>query len=165
MSQQYLCEIRMFSFGFAPRGWAFCNGQILSIQLNAALFSLLGTTFGGNGVNNFGLPNLQGRVPLHFGTGFTLGQQAGEPSVTITQSTMPAHTHLVKANPGADTTTPSASVVPGGGSVQTYGSPPSVGMNPTMVSPLGGSQPHTNLQPFLVINFCIALTGIFPSRS
>lgn len=155
----------MFSFNFAPRGWAFCNGQLLSIQQNAALFSLLGTTFGGNGQTNFGLPNLQGRVPLHFGTGFNLGQQAGEPAVTITQSTMPAHTHQVLANSGADANTPTSSAFPGGGSVQAYGSPPSVAMNPGMVTQLGGSQPHTNLQPYLVINFCIALVGIFPSRS
>lgn len=165
MSDQYLSEIRMFSFGFPPRGWAFCNGQILQINQNQALFALIGTTYGGNGQTTFALPNLQGRVPLHMGSGYVEGQTAGETAVTITTQTLPAHTHMVQANSGASTNLPSNSAVPGGGGAEGYGTPPNSSMNPAIVGFAGGSQPHTNMQPFLVINFCIAVTGIFPSRN
>lgn len=171
MSEQYLSEIRIFAFNYAPKGWALCNGQLLSIQQNAALFSLLGTTYGGNGTTNFQLPNLQGCVPLHTGTspngiGYTLGQQAGEANVTLTQSQIPQHTHTVNASTTSDANVPSAAVVPGGAGVNAYGGPAGgATMNPGIVGLAGGSQPHSNLQPYLVVNFCIALTGIFPSRN
>lgn len=170
MSEQYLSEIRMVAFNFPPKGWAFCNGQILSIQQNQALFSILGTTYGGNGQTTFALPNLQGRVPLHFGSSpqggsYTLGQIAGEPAVTLISSQMPAHTHQVKANSGANTNAASNTAVPGGGGAPGYGSATDTAMNPQIVGMTGGSQPHNNMQPYLVINFCIALVGIFPSRN
>ena len=170
MSEPYLSEIRIFAFGFNPRGWALCNGQTLSIQQNAALFSLIGTVYGGNGVSTFQLPNLQGCVPLHYGTNagtpYTLGQQAGESNVTLTISQTPQHTHTVNANTGANATVPSAAVVPGGGSESAYGtSPGAATMNNGIVGFTGGNQPHSNLQPYLVLNFCIATAGIFPSRN
>ena len=171
MSEPYLSEIRIFSFGFAPKGWAFCNGQTLAISQNAALFSLIGTFYGGNGTTTFQLPNLQGCVPLHMGAtlggnSYTIGQQAGESNVTLNTTQLASHTHTVNANSGADADTPNAGVVPGGGGVNAYG--PSAGgatMNNAIVGQTGGNQPHSNLQPYLVLNFCIALQGIFPSRN
>jgi microcystin-dependent protein len=172
MSEPFLSEIRMFSFGFPPKGWALCNGQTLPINQNAALFSLIGTFYGGNGTSTFQLPNLQGCVPLHLGTNpgngnnYVIGQQAGESNVTLTPNQLPAHIHNVNANTGADANVPSASVVPGGGGVSAYGTAPgSATMNNGIVGPAGGSQPHPNVQPYQVVNFCIALQGIFPSRN
>lgn len=165
MSDQYLSEIRMFGFSFPPKGWAFCNGQTLSIQQNQALFAIIGTVYGGNGVTTFALPNLQGRVPLHTGTGYTQGQQSGEATVTLITQQMPQHSHNVQTNPNANSSAPSGTTVPGGGGVTGYGTPPNSNMNTTIVGNTGGSQPHSNMQPYLVINFCIAITGIFPSRN
>jgi microcystin-dependent protein len=172
MSEQYLSEIRIFSFGFAPKGWAFCNGQTLAISQYNALFALIGTTYGGNGITTFQLPNLQGCVPLHMGTNptdlntYTIGQQAGETNVTLNINQIASHSHTVNANSGSDASVPSASVVPGGGNVTAYGtSPGAVTMNNGIVGQTGGNQPHSNLQPYLVLNFCIATAGIFPSRN
>jgi len=171
MSEPYLSEIRIFSFGFAPKGWAFCNGQTLPINQNAALFSLIGTFYGGNGTTTFQLPNLQGCVPLHMGTspngiGYTIGQQAGETNVTLNTTQMASHTHTVNANTGANANAPNASVVPGGGTVSAYGtSAGGATMNNGIVGQTGGNQPHSNTQPYLVLNFCIATQGIFPSRN
>lgn len=166
MSQPFIAEIRMFSFAFPPRGWALCNGQILPINQNQALFSLLGTTFGGNGQTTFALPNLQGRAPVHFGNEINLGQQGGEQAHTLINNEMPAHNHTVNASAGA---------VSGGSPTNSYLTTlPNDSMfttannaNGTMIPPLtgGGSQPHENMQPYLVVNFCIALVGIFPSRN
>jgi microcystin-dependent protein len=168
MSTPYLSEIRMFAFGIVPRGWAQCNGQLMSINSNQALFSLIGTTYGGDGIRTFALPNLQGRVPLHMGTkagvSYVEGQTAGEVNVTLNLSLLPTHTHLVNANSAADASAASSTTVPGGGGSAGYGSPPNTAMNAAMVGSAGGSQPHTNLQPYLVLNFCICLSGIFPSR-
>lgn len=169
MSEPFLGEIRMFGFNFAPRGWAFCNGQLLAIAQNTALFSLLGTTYGGNGQTTFALPNLQGRVPLHFGQGaglssYSLGQSAGTETVTLTQSQMPAHGHVVTANNGDATASRPANRFPAGGGAYAD-SGDGTTMNPTVVATTGGSQPHNNIQPYLALNFCIALVGIFPSRN
>jgi microcystin-dependent protein len=181
VASPYTSEIRMMAFNFAPRGWALCNGQTLAIQQNQALFALLGTTYGGNGTSTFQLPNLQGRIPLHMGTGFVEGQTAGEVSHTLTLQEMPNHTHLVAAkNAQADLdatgTTPGPTVVLAQGAasttpvkdVQIYGTLPiNSGGNFAQgaISMAGGNQPHPNQQPYLVVNFCIALQGIFPSRN
>lgn len=169
MSEQYLSEIRIFSFDFAPKGWAQCNGQILSIAQNQALFALFGTIYGGNGVTTFALPDLRGRVPLHFGqlqggSSYTQGQTGGSASVTLSISTMPQHTHLVNANSNGNVNAGASNAVPGGGA-SGYGSSPDTAMNPAMIGSNGSSQAHNNTQPYLVVNFCIALVGIFPSRN
>jgi microcystin-dependent protein len=172
MSEPYLTEIRIFGFGFAPKGWALCNGQTLPINQNQAIFALIGTTYGGNGITTFQLPNLQGCAPLHMGTNpatgdtYIPGQQAGEVNVTLTFNQMPSHNHQVNANSGADANVPSSAVVPGGGGVSAYGAAPGgATMNAGIVGLTGGNQPHSNMQPTLVLNFCIALQGIFPSRN
>jgi microcystin-dependent protein len=163
MAEPFLSEIRIFSFNFPPKGWAFCNGQFLPINQNQALFSLLGTTYGGNGQTTFALPNLQGQVPIHEGNGHTLGERAGSSAVTITNQTMPQHLHFLMAtNNNGGTAIPSGAYL---GAVNSlYGTPASLTtMAPASVSSIGGSQPHTNMMPYLVLNFCIALQGIFPS--
>jgi microcystin-dependent protein len=168
MSEPFLAEIKMMSFNFPPKGWAFCNGQFLPINQNQALFSLLGTTYGGNGQTNFALPDLRGRVPIHFGAGVILGQRAGAEAHTVTQSEMPAHTHFVQAS-GND----ALSVVPGGNvlarttAANLYRDTATslTTITPASISAVGGSQAHTNMQPYLVLNFCIALQGIFPSQT
>ncbi len=170
MGTPYLSEIRIFTFNFPPKGWAFCNGQLLSIAQNTALFSLLGTTYGGNGTNNFALPNLQGRVPVHAGTdntgaGYVLGQIAGESTVTLIQTQMPAHTHLCSANKTAAGQTTPAGNYWGNGGQTVYADAANATMNPAAVPTVGGSQPHENMSPYLVLNFCIALVGIFPSQN
>jgi microcystin-dependent protein len=165
MSTAFLGEIRLFSFNFAPKGWQFCNGQILAINQNAALFSLLGTYYGGNGTQTFALPNLQGRVPIHQGNTFPIGQVAGEPNHTLIQSEIPAHTHFWNATgTAANAAGPTNNLL---GSVQAYNGPSSnkVNMSPSLLSNAGGSQPHSNQQPYLTLNFCIAIEGIFPSRN
>lgn len=165
MADPYLSEIRIFSFSIVPRGWMACNGQLLPISSNAALFSIIGTTYGGNGQTNFGLPNLQGRVPIHMGNGIVEGQSAGETGVTLITAQLPAHTHSVHANASADTSTPSGATIPGGGAV-IYGSgPPNTAMNSAIVGSTGNGQAHTNMQPYLALNICICVSGIFPSRS
>ena len=168
MSEPYLSEIRLVSFSFPPRGWAFCNGQLLPINQNQALFSLLGTTYGGDGRVNFALPDLRGRVPVHMGDGFTLGERGGEPSHTLTITEMPQHVHPVNATTaGATTATPSNAVMLAtSNGASAYQTPQNlVAMDPTASSMVGGGQPHENQQPYLVLAFCIALVGIFPSRN
>lgn len=169
MAEPFLAEIKMFAGNFAPRGWAFCNGQILSIAQNTALFSLLGTTYGGNGQTTFALPNLQSRSPVHAGQGpglssIDLGQVGGSEAVTLTQAQMPAHSHLASANQGAPSATRPAGNVPAGSGSYATASDGST-MNPGFVQNTGGGQPHENRPPFLGINFIIALEGIFPSRN
>ena len=178
----FLGQIMMFAGNFAPRGYAFCNGQLLNINQNAALFSLLGTAYGGNGTTTFGLPNLQSRLPVHIGTGpglstYVLGQTGGTDTVTITTQTMPAHNHMLNANKTTGTVgTIGNTVLPatptGTGTIIFYANQPAgqptLSMFPMAggaVSLVGGNQPHTNLMPSLCITFVIALQGIFPSRS
>ena len=163
MSEPFLAEIRMFSFNFAPRGWALCNGQLLPINQNQALFSLLGTIYGGNGQTTFALPDLRGRVPVDFGDGVSLGQSGGEENHTLLISEIPGHGHTAQASSQtANAATPTANVLAQSG--QIYGPASSlVAMRATSIAPTGGSQPHANMQPFAVLNFAIALQGIFPS--
>lgn len=167
MATPFIAQIQMFSFAFAPRNWAQCNGQLLPIAQNQALFSLLGTTYGGNGTTTFGLPDLRGRTPLHFGQGpglsnRSLGQVGGIESVTLTSTQIPSHTHTVSANTAAPTLgTPAGNLWAQGNYSASGASPMAAGD----VGNSGGSQPHPNLSPYLTINFCIALAGIFPSRN
>jgi microcystin-dependent protein len=168
MAEPFLSEIRIMSFGFAPKGWAMCNGQLLPINQNQPLFSLLGTTFGGDGRVNFALPDLRARVPIHVGGGHTLGERGGEQAHTLSISELPAHIHTLNA-----TSTGAAQPVPTGAVLATsaatdpiYGSVAAlVAMGPTSITNTGGSQAHMNMQPYLVLTFCIALQGIFPSPS
>jgi len=165
MSEPFLSEIKIFSFNFPPKGWALCNGQLLPINQNQALFALLGTTYGGNGQTNFALPNLRGRIPIHFGSGHNLGEAAGSTSVTITQQTMPTHIHPVMANT-ANGNTPQPNNALLAAYLNGYTQPTDLTtLMPQTVTNVGGSQPHENRQPYLVLNFCIALQGIFPSRN
>jgi microcystin-dependent protein len=160
-----LGEIRIFAGNFPPRGWAFCNGQLLSIQQNTALFAILGTTYGGNGVSTFGLPDLRGRIPLHWGNNFTIGELTGEEQHTITFSEMAQHSHVVSASSGdADSVDPTGVLPAVGPSAYDPGNGPLVQMA-LAVGGTGGSQPHQNLSPYLVLSFIIALQGIFPSRN
>ena len=166
MAEPFLSEIRLFSFGFAPKGWALCNGQLLPINQNQALFSLLGTTYGGNGQTNFALPNLQGRVPLHWQGAFTLGTRAGQEFHTVTLQELPQHTHAMQAtNERATTNIPGSTTFLADSAPNDFYTGPAnlVAMNAATVSSVGGTQPHENRQPFLVLNYCIALQGIFPS--
>lgn len=167
MAEPFLAEVRIFSFNFPPKGWAFCNGQLLPINQNQALFSLLGTTFGGNGQTNFALPDLRGRNANHMGAGKTLGERAGSDAVTITMAQMPAHNHFVNAVDAVQNSSiPSSNeVYANSGTSEFYAGTANTTMNPSAISPTGGSQPHTNQQPSLVLNFCIALQGIFPSQT
>jgi microcystin-dependent protein len=163
MAEPFLSEIRLFSFNFPPKGWAFCNGQLVPINQNQALFSLLGTTYGGNGQTTFALPNLQGRCAMHEGSGFSLGQAGGSESVTITEQTMPQHIHFLQgANKDGAVAVPTGNLL--GNFNNGYRQPTSlVPLLAGTVSNTGGSQPHLNMSPYIVINFCIALQGIFPS--
>lgn len=165
MAEPFLSELRIFSFSFAPKGWVQCDGQLLPINQNQALFSLLGTTYGGDGRVNFGLPNLQGRVPLHQGQGIILGDRSGEESHTLIQTEMPIHTHVPIASGPAAATTPSGNLLGKGTSVNFYDPNTTTSMHASTVSNTGGSQPHPNMQPYLVLNICIALQGIFPSQN
>ena len=168
MAEPFLSEIRIMSFDFAPKGWALCNGQLLPINQNQALFSLLGTTYGGNGQTTFALPNLQGRVPIHVGSGHTLGERAGEYAHTLSISGLPQHTHAANATSVAATAgTPSNTLMLSQAvGANLYGAAANLQpMAPNATTPLGGSQPHENMQPFLTLNFCIALQGIFPSQN
>jgi microcystin-dependent protein len=169
MAEPFLSEIRIMSFNFPPKGWALCNGQLLPINQNQALFALLGTTYGGNGQTNFALPNLRGRAPVHTGSGHTLGEAAGTSAVTINAQTMPQHFHVLNAS-----SSDANGVIPGpaGGTLlakapqQVYVNPTNlVAMEASSVTSVGGSQAHTNMMPYLVLNFCIALIGIFPSQN
>ena len=172
MSEPFLSEIKIVSFNFPPKGWALCNGQLLPINQNQALFALLGTTYGGNGQTNFALPNLRGQVPIHMGNGHTLGEAAGTPAVTINMQTMPQHLHFLQASTQqanqATLVTPPANTPNILAAVQgnQYAPPANLTtLTPDSVSNVGGSQPHNNMMPYLVLNFIIALQGIFPSRN
>ena len=165
MAEPFLSEIRIMSFSFAPKGWAMCNGQLMPINQNQALFSLLGTTYGGDGRTTFGLPNLQGSTPMHFGNGHTLGEKGGEQNHTLSISEVPTHTHVLNAS-----NTPAATNIPTGAYLaivnNAYTAPANlVAMSPASLANQGGSQAHPNMQPFLTLNFCIALQGIFPSQN
>lgn len=168
MSDPFIGEIRIFGGNFAPVGWALCQGQLLPISQNDALFALIGTTYGGDGQQTFALPDLRSRVPLHQGAGYVLGQMAGEESVTLTTNQIPSHSHAPQASSATgSSTSPGGNVyaaAPAG--VNWYSSAaPSAAMAPNMVGPSGGSQPHDNMIPFLAMNFIIALQGIFPSQN
>lgn len=167
MSGPFIGEIRMFGGNFAPAGWAFCDGSLIPISENDALFNLIGTTYGGDGQSTFALPNLQSRVPVHVGPAFLLGQSGGSEAVTLTTSQIPAHSHVPQCNPN-----PGGQSSPGG---NVWASPstgtvysdaaPGVAFDPAAVGSAGGSQPHDNMIPFLVVNFIISLFGIFPSQN
>lgn len=166
MSEPYIGEIRMFGGNFAPKGWAFCNGQVLSISENDALFSLIGTTYGGNGQTTFALPNLQGRLPLHAGSGLSLGQMGGAETVTLTQNQMPAHTHAAGANEGAgQKPTPAGGIWANSTLTQFANVAPDGNMSPQAIDAFGGSQPHDNMMPSLCVSFIISLFGIYPTQN
>ncbi|GAC1369320.1 MAG: tail fiber protein [Actinomycetota bacterium] len=168
MSEAFLSEIRIMSFGFPPKGWALCNGQLLPINQNQALFSLLGTTYGGDGRQTFALPNLQGRVPIHTGNGGPiLGQQLGEQAHTLSISEMPTHTHALQASSSAGNDPTPASHVLASPLNSTYRPFDSASgpMAAGTVANTGASQPHENMQPYLTLSFCIALQGIFPTQN
>lgn len=167
MAEPFLSEIRIMSFGFPPKGWALCDGQLLPINQNQGLFSLLGTTYGGDGRVNFGLPNLQGRVPIHMSSGHTLGERGGEQAHTLTISEIPTHTHVLNGSSDAGTLIIPTGNLSGSSPSQTYQAPDNnlVAMAPGSIANVGGSQAHLNMQPFLVLNFSIALQGIFPSQT
>jgi microcystin-dependent protein len=163
MGEPFMGELRLMSFGFAPKGWAQCNGQFMPINQNQALFSLLGTMYGGNGQTTFALPDLRGRVPMHVGGGFTQGQVAGHEAHTVTIQELPAHNHFVNASSTAGNAADPGMLGPFSNG---YGPAASLtALQPATVVNVGGSQPHENRQPFLVLEWCIALDGIFPSQN
>jgi microcystin-dependent protein len=174
MADPFVAEIRIFGFTFAPRGWAFCNGQLLPLSQNTALFSLLGTTYGGNGKSNFALPDMQANAPMHPGQGpglslHDLGEVGGSEFVTLLESEIPAHSHTLRGN-----NTMGDTPIPGGNTLARFGTTNVyqqtvnsnlVGMAPQALPPAGGSLPHNSMMPYLVLNFCIALQGVFPPRT
>ncbi len=165
MAQPYVGEIRMFAGNFAPAGWMFCEGQLLPISENETLFQLIGTTYGGDGESTFALPDLRGRVPVHQGNGFILAETGGAEEITLTISQIPSHSHafLASTNPGSQAN-PGGNVTAQNTLVQLYAEDvPTVNMGINAISPIGGSQPHTNFQPYLCVDFIISLFGIFPS--
>lgn len=171
MAEPFLAEIRIMSFNFPPRGWALCNGQFLPINQNQGLFSLLGTTYGGNGQTNFALPDLRGRTPIHVGSGHSLGERSGQETVTLNLSQIPQHTHTMQANStNATQPAPTNQLLARGsasnGNPINYYSTLATNLVPLSApsSTTGGNQPHPNIQPYLTLSFCIALQGIFPSR-
>jgi len=164
MAEPFLSEIRLMSFGFPPKGWALCDGQLLPINQNQALFSLLGTTFGGDGRVNFGLPDMRGRVPIHVGGGHPLGERGGEQTHTLSIAEIPTHTHslAVSSSASGGNANPNGNVL-GGGSNAYHTASNLTALNANSLAMVGNSQAHLNMQPFLTINFSIALQGIFPS--
>jgi microcystin-dependent protein len=174
MGEPYVGEIRMFAGSFAPAGWAFCSGQLLPISENDTLFNLIGTTYGGDGQETFALPDLQGRIPMHAGTGqdgitYQLGEKGGVESVTLTVNQLPAHNHIPIASTAAGTVSNPGGAIfaAGGGGEQMYSTPPTVpagSLLPGAILPTGGSQPHDNMGPFLVISFILSLFGVFPHQ-
>jgi len=164
MSSPYLGQLMLTSFNFAPNGWAQCSGQTMSIQQYSALFALLGTVFGGNGVTTFMLPNLQGRTPVGVGNGIGYGEMGGEAAHLLTSNEVPGHTHTIQAAGGANTTTAGGNLVAGGGTAVFVAASSLVALNAGTLAKFGSSVPHENRQPYLVMNWCIALSGIFPSR-
>src|SRR3954471_25080315 len=173
MADPFVAEIRIFAFNFAPKGWAFCDGQLLPLSQNTALFSLLGTTYGGDGKSNFALPNMQGNVPMHPGQGpglslHDLGETGGFETVSLLESEMPAHSHSVNAAAGfatGDTNIVLGNAFAKSGQGNAYAAPANlVLMSDQTISPAGGDQPHNNMQPYLTLNFCIALQGVYPPR-
>jgi microcystin-dependent protein len=178
MSTPFLTEIRIMSFNFAPKGWTMCNGQLLPINQNQAIFALLGTTYGGDGRVNFGLPDLRSRIPISMGSGHTLGERGGSESVTINISTMPGHIHAfaaqsTDATQGPAGRTPTTASVAKASAAPLPATPvnvfgtgtPTTQFDPSAITNVGGSQPHQNIEPYLALNFCIALQGIFPSQN
>ncbi|MES2775758.1 MAG: tail fiber protein [Bacteroidota bacterium] len=166
MSQQYLSELRVFSFNFPPKGWAPCNGQLLPISQNQALFSLLGVAYGGDGVSTFGLPNLQGSVPMHVGNGMVQGQKGGENAHTLLLNEMPMHSHAaIGSSLAPNVGTPANSFWPSGSGFKPYAAQGTGMMSGQAVGMTGNNQPHDNMAPYLTLNICIAVTGIFPSRN
>lgn len=165
MAQPYVGEIRMFAGNFAPAGWMFCEGQLLPIAENETLFQLIGTTYGGDGESTFALPDLRGRIPIHQGNGFILAETGGAEEITLTVNQIPAHSHplLATLSPG-DINIPGGNLLAESAAVKMYVADVAGGnLSPTVVSPVGGSQPHTNFQPYLCVDFIISLFGIFPS--
>jgi microcystin-dependent protein len=168
----FVAEIRIFPFNFAPKGWAWCDGQLLPLSQNTALFSLLGTTYGGDGKSNFALPDMQGNAPMHPGQGaglslHDLGETGGSQTVSLLESEIPAHTHALQySNNDANVQTPAAQLLASGVGVGMYAAPGAiVQMNPSVIAPVGGDQPHNNMQPFLTLYFNIALQGVYPPRT
>jgi microcystin-dependent protein len=164
MSEPYIGEIRMIAFGFPPRAWAYCDGQTLAINTNQALFAILGTTYGGDGQTTFRLPDLRGRVPVHWGNQVSIGQRGGVETHPLTRNEMPAHTHQVTASTATAEVTSPAGAVWGTTSKPAYASGADTTLLPTALETVGSGQPHQNMPPFLAVNFVIALTGIWPSR-
>ena len=167
MAQPYVGEIRMFAGNFAPAGWMFCEGQLLPISEYETLFNLIGTTYGGDGQSTFALPDLRGRIPIHFGNGFTLAETGGVETVTLTVSQIPAHSHpMLASNDDANAVSPQNNLTAAGLNAFTYySSPPAQALSPSATSSVGGSQPHNNFQPYLCVDFIISLFGIFPSQT
>lgn len=168
MSSPFISEIKLFPWNWAPKYWALCNGALMPIAQYQALFSLIGTTYGGNGVSNFALPDLRGRTPIHYGNGFAIGEAIGTETVTLTNSTIPMHNHMFMANSTAGTAQVPAGNVPASNAAGNNFYGPASGLqplNPASIGQAGGSQPHQNMQPYLVLNYCIAIQGVFPSRN
>lgn len=170
MSEPFIAEIKIFAGNFAPRGWAFCNGQLLPIAQNTALFSLVGTTYGGDGRTTFGLPNLQGRVPMHPGRGpgltsRRLGESGGSETVTLSGNQIGAHSHSARATADAPDTNSPTGALPAAAPVYEAGDSTKTAMSNQSVAPVGGGQPHNNLQPVLTLSFIVALLGVYPSRA
>jgi microcystin-dependent protein len=165
LAEPFLSEIRIMSFNFAPKGWAMCNGQFMPINQNQALFSLLGTTYGGNGQTTFALPDLRGKAPIHVGQGFTLGTTGGEQAHTLTVNEMPQHIHSMMGSPKNATLASPSPDIPAQTSQQYGAASQLVALDPSSNGGAGGSQAHTNMQPYTVLTFCIALQGIFPSQN
>lgn len=167
MAEPFVGEVRLFAGNFAPQGWAFCDGQLLSIAENDVLFALVGTLYGGDGQSTFALPDLRGRVPVHQASGYTIGQQGGSETVTLVASQMPLHTHAMKASTlAASAAHGPAEVLGSSPTMNLYGTgTPNMAMDPNAITPAGGNQPHDNMPPFVAMNYIIALFGIFPSQN